>query len=70
MESGALADGMLPKASAIEAAIRGGVRSVHVISYSAPQALLADIFTKEGTGTLVEADTMALSTADQGTGGA
>ncbi len=67
-EEGALADGMLPKASAIEAAIRGGVRRVHVISYAAPEALLAEIFTNEGTGTLVVADTKALSAAEQGAG--
>jgi acetylglutamate kinase len=42
-EEGALSDGMLPKASAIEAAIRGGVRRVHVISYNAADALLADL---------------------------
>ena len=30
---GRIADGMLPKAKAIEDAIRGGVRRVHVISY-------------------------------------
>ena len=65
-EEGALADGMLPKSSAIEAAIRGGVRRVHVISYAAPDALLAEIFTNEGTGTLVVADTKALSPAEQG----
>jgi acetylglutamate kinase len=65
-EEGALADGMLPKASAIEAAIRGGVRRVHVISYAAPEALLAEIFTNEGTGTLVVADVKALSPAEQG----
>jgi acetylglutamate kinase len=68
-EEGALADGMLPKASAIESAIRGGVRRVHVISYAAPDALLAEIFTNEGTGTLVVADTKALSPAEQGTAG-
>ena len=68
-EEGALADGMLPKSSAIEAAIRGGVRRVHVISYAAPDALLAEIFTNEGTGTLVVADTKALSPAEQGTAG-
>ncbi len=65
-EEGALSDGMLPKASAIESAIRGGVRRVHVISYAAPEALLAEIFTNEGTGTLVVADTKALSAAEQG----
>jgi acetylglutamate kinase len=67
-EEGALADGMLPKSSAIEAAIRGGVRRVHVISYAAADALLAEIFTNEGTGTLVVADTKALSPAEQGAG--
>ncbi|HQR48818.1 MAG: acetylglutamate kinase [Steroidobacteraceae bacterium] len=67
-EEGAISDGMLPKSSAIEAAIRGGVRRVHVISYAAPDALLAEIFTNEGTGTLVVADTKALSAAEQGAG--
>jgi len=65
-EEGALSDGMLPKSSAIESAIRSGVRRVHVISYAAPDALLAEIFTNEGTGTLVVADTKALSAAEQG----
>jgi acetylglutamate kinase len=65
-EEGALSEGMLPKSSAIESAIRGGVRRVHVISYAAPDALLAEIFTNEGTGTLVVADTKALSPAEQG----
>ncbi|HVN42698.1 MAG TPA: acetylglutamate kinase [Steroidobacteraceae bacterium] len=67
-EEGAITDGMLPKSSAIETAIRGGVRRVHVISYSAPDSLLAEIFTNEGTGTLVVADTNALSAAEQGAG--
>jgi len=65
-EEGALSDGMLPKSSAIESAIRGGVRRVHVISYAAPDALLAEIFTNEGTGTLVVSDKKALSAAEQG----
>ena len=67
-EEGAISEGMLPKSSAIESAIRGGVRRVHVISYAAPDALLAEIFTNEGTGTLVVADTKALSPAEQGAG--
>ena len=65
-EEGAISDGMLPKASAIETAIRGGVRRVHIISYAAADALLAEVFTNEGTGTLVVADTKALSAAEQG----
>ncbi len=64
-EHGCLKDGMLPKATAIENAIRGGVRRVHVISYKAADSLLAEIFTNEGTGTLVVADLKALSPAEQ-----
>jgi acetylglutamate kinase len=64
-EQGSLQGGMLPKASAIEAAIRGGVRRVHVISYKSTDSLLAEIFTNEGPGTLVVADLNALSPAEQ-----
>jgi acetylglutamate kinase len=63
-EQGSIVDGMLPKAKAIEDAIRGGVRRVHVISYSAPEGLLAEVFTNEGTGTLVVADVHALAPAE------
>jgi acetylglutamate kinase len=64
-DQGSLKDGMLPKASAIEHAIRSGVRRVHVISYKSADSLLAEIFTNEGTGTLVVADLKALSPAEQ-----
>ena len=62
---GSFADGMLPKANAIEEAIRGGVRRVHVISYKVPDALLAEVFTNEGTGTLIVEDIDALTQAEQ-----
>ncbi len=64
-ERGSLKDGMLPKATAIESAIRAGVRRVHVISYKSADSLLAEIFTNEGTGTLVVADLKVLSPAEQ-----
>jgi acetylglutamate kinase len=64
-EAGSLTDGMLPKATAIENAIRGGVRRVHVITYKSTDSLLAEIFTNEGTGTLVVPDLTALSPAEQ-----
>ena len=64
-DEGSLKDGMLPKATAIEHAIRGGVRRVHVISYKSTDSLLAEVFTNEGTGTLVVADLKALSAAEQ-----
>ena len=64
-DQGSLKDGMLPKAAAIETAIRGGVRRVHVISYKSHDSVLAEVFTNEGTGTLVVADLNALSPAEQ-----
>jgi acetylglutamate kinase len=60
-----LVDGMLPKAKAIEDALRGGVRRVHVISYRAHDSILAEVFTNEGTGTLIVADVNALSPDEQ-----
>ncbi len=69
-DSGAIKDGMLPKAKAIEDAIRGGVRRVHVISYKSQEGILAEVFTNEGTGTMIVADTHALSPAEQQTGSA
>jgi acetylglutamate kinase len=62
---GRIADGMLPKARAIEEAIRGGVRRVHVVSYHSPEGILGEVFTNEGTGTLIVADIDALTPAEQ-----
>lgn len=67
-QSGSLADGMLPKARAIESAIRGGVPRVHVISYKVPDSLLLEIFTNEGTGTLVVENISTLSKEEQAPG--
>jgi acetylglutamate kinase len=56
---------MLPKAAAIEAALGNGVKRVHIISYRVPDSLLLEVFTNEGTGTLVVNDIAALSKAEQ-----
>ncbi len=64
-QTGAIKDGMLPKARAIEEAIKGGVRRVHVISYDAPDSILTEVFTNEGLGTLIVDDIDALSPAEQ-----
>jgi len=69
MQSGGrLADGMLPKATAIDHALRGGVRRVHVISHDTPDSLLLEVFTNEGSGTLIVDDIAALSRAEQTAG--
>ena len=64
-EQGSLADGMLPKAAAIDAAIENGVSRVHVISYKLPDSILLEVFTNEGTGTLVVDDVNALTPEEQ-----
>ena len=63
---GKIVDGMLPKAAAIDAALANGVSRVHVISYKVPDSLLLEVFTNEGTGTLVVNDITALTDAEQG----
>ena len=51
---GTLSGGMLPKiASALDAA-RGGVKSVHIIDGRVEHALLLEILTDEGVGTLIK----------------
>jgi acetylglutamate kinase len=62
--SGSLQKGMLPKAQAIEDALRGGVRRVHIVSYKTPEGILGEVFTNEGTGTLVVPDVNALTPAE------
>jgi acetylglutamate kinase len=64
-DAGKLMDGMLPKVAAIEKALSGGVRRVHVISYALPDSLLLEVFTNEGTGTMVVDDIEHLSPAEQ-----
>src|SRR6266481_8353629 len=64
-EEGRIAAGMLPKAKAIEDAIRGGVRRVNVVSYQSAEGILGEVFTNEGTGTLIVADVNALTPAEQ-----
>ena len=64
-DEGKLEDGMLPKAKAIELALTSGVPRVHVISYDLADSLLLEIFTNDGTGTLVVNDINILSKAEK-----
>ena len=50
---GVISGGMRPKVAAVKAAIDGGVPSVHLVSGLAPDALLAEVFTNEGSGTMI-----------------
>ena len=53
IESGAVDGGMIPKVRSCVAAVEGGVASAHVLDGSSPHALLLEIFTREGVGTMV-----------------
>lgn len=50
---GRLTGGMLPKVDACARALRGGVRRTHVINGLKPGALLREVFTNEGCGTMI-----------------
>jgi acetylglutamate kinase len=49
----ALASGMIPKMEACLAAVRGGVPRAHVLDGRQPHAILLEIFTDSGIGTMV-----------------
>ena len=54
-EDGTLSGGMLPKISSALDAARSGVRSVHIIDGRVEHALLLEVLTDEGVGTMIRA---------------
>ncbi len=50
---GTVSRGMLPKIEACLEALQGGVPSAHVISGTIPHALLVELFTERGIGTML-----------------
>ena len=53
IERGVVKDGMLPKVASVLQALKGGVPRVHLISFRVQDSLLAEVFTNEGSGTMV-----------------
>jgi acetylglutamate kinase len=53
MVKGAVVGGMVPKARAAIDAVAGGVSQAHILDGRAPHALLLEIFTRSGIGTMV-----------------
>ena len=51
---GALKGGMQPKRDAIVRALQGGVAAAHLVGGTSPEALLTEVFTNEGSGTMIE----------------
>jgi len=54
VEDGTLSGGMLPKIGSAVDAARSGVKSVHIIDGRVEHALLLEILTDEGVGTLIK----------------
>lgn len=54
-EDGTLSGGMLPKISSALDAARSGVKSVHIIDGRVEHALLLEVLTDEGVGTMIKA---------------
>ena len=53
--AGALQGGMRPKIAAARSALAAGVTSVHLVSGLLSDAILAEVFTNEGSGTMIVA---------------
>ena len=53
IDSGAASGGMIPKLQSITVLLKRGVHSAHIISGTKRNALLSEIFTDKGTGTMV-----------------
>ncbi len=55
VHDGAATGGMIPKLQNIAELLRRGVKSAHIINGSLRNALLSEVFTNEGTGTMIVA---------------
>ncbi len=53
IRSGVIAGGMLPKVRCAVEAVQGGVRTAHIIDGQVEHAVMLDLFTDEGIGTLI-----------------
>jgi acetylglutamate kinase len=56
IESGKATGGMIPKLQSLVSLLRRGVRSAHVIGGTNRNAILSEVFTDEGTGTMLVAE--------------
>jgi len=53
LSTGAVTAGMIPKVTGCLRAVRGGVGQAHILDGRVPHALLLEIFTDEGVGTMI-----------------
>lgn len=54
MEDGTISGGMLPKVECCIAGVEAGVEHVHILDGRVEHALILEIFTKDGIGTMIE----------------
>lgn len=59
MGSGIISGGMAPKVESLIDAVEGGCEAGHILSGLAESAILLELFTNEGAGTLIEPDPQA-----------
>jgi acetylglutamate kinase len=52
-KTGVLSKGMIPKADCCILAMDGGVKKAHIIDGRLPHAILIELFTDEGIGTMI-----------------
>ncbi|MGH8369680.1 MAG: acetylglutamate kinase, partial [Gammaproteobacteria bacterium] len=53
--AGKINGGMRPKLAAVKRALDGAVTSAHLVSGVQPDALLTEVFTNQGSGTMITA---------------
>jgi acetylglutamate kinase len=56
LASGSVHEGMVPKLTGIAGALRGGVAAAHIIDGRVEHALLLELFTDHGVGTMIRRD--------------
>ncbi len=54
IDDGKITGGMIPKVQSCVRAVKSGVKSVHIINGKTKHALLLEIYTKDGIGTIIE----------------
>jgi acetylglutamate kinase len=70
LDAGSLHSGMIPKLHGVATALRAGVRSAHILDGRRRHALLLELFTDRGVGTMIRSGdpgTTALAQEDSRT---
>jgi len=62
--SDGLSSGMIPKVGACAVALRGGVERAHILNGTVPHALLLEVYTDAGVGTMITAEGASATAAE------